>query len=461
MSFEIFYCRGRKGLNVVKKMILVLFLFWSVFSFAEEAFFIDKHREALQNKFVSFQDYPILIIDQDEVYWRYIQAGVVTSDSRESRKIREEILGDYVYERIGVRLEKMALSQLEPYTSVMKDGAFALPILDRRGFRLEGYSLCAVFTASANSNKRLEHERLLALRENEYYTPEFQYEDLQYKLTYRQKTLFSLYHELAHCLDSTYMPQLYSYGESAHYVHESESFAESLALLMLYRDGEADESTGLVRAIHRQVYSRTMGPFFAQNTGLGMGHPFFAYGGVIYHLAPSLRETSSIIKRRGGEIREMSTRELIELTEQIVEASALPSRTFHAIRMYYNDPDSDEVLRDYRQKAFESPDFFYESYVGLLEYIDYSSFLLSKAFVPSRRDRAHKQSENLSDLDHESFCYLIDINDKQSFFDLQNHYRVELQEVPTTPQQMRLRSQELNDIGVWCANRFEKRPSLL
>jgi hypothetical protein len=423
----------------MKTLILSLFIF--MYTTSLFALDLKLEREQLQQQYLNFHSYPILIVDQDELNWRYLQAGLVDDQDREESSQRAQIFGDYIQERTGVQLSPQQLNGVEVYTSTLKDGAFAVPVVKRLGINRQEYQLCMVFSASENTNQQLEHERLLGLHDEAVYG-DLSYNRLKYKLPYSTLALFSLYHELAHCLDQTFMPRMYESYIDAHTVHLAENFAEGLATLMLHKRGIKDVSR--IRSFHRLLYSRMMGRQFAQNPQLGFGDPMFTRAGVIYHLEPSLRGAEIFLTVNRNRLPQLETIDLIEEMNIIVDSYALNSRSFHAIGLYLEATHPMQVIEDFRLKAFEDPHWFYEPYQLLLQYHDYSTYVLSSMF--HENDLQNDPPEDLDTLSFKEFCQAYQSQNYDEYYLLLEFERAKLKASKGPTLSLRQRAQELNQL---------------
>lgn len=355
------------------KLTLALSLFTLMVSpFAKTEF--SKTIEYVQKKYATpFKDYPILIFDLDEVQFRFAKAKAF-GDNKEQEKRRIEIIQKYVKEEVGIDLEFNEAMTYELYTTKLKEGAYAMPTLKDGPNRKKIYKMCAVFPATPNSNKRLETERITGLKTPGAYD-DVTYEGLQEKLEYEEMQLFSLYHELGHCLDPYFMPENYNvYEVDAHSVHESESFAETFALLMLEREGV--KGTGQTRALLRNMYTQKMGKWFIDNPRNGFGNPLYLKGGLIYYLAPSLIAADEFV-RRNKDFLQGDIASLLEKAKEIVEANSLPSRSFHGVFRLMSE-DKEKILQQYREWSTNDPRFFKDVYIQMLTFLDYSPYLLSR-----------------------------------------------------------------------------------
>lgn len=393
-------------------------------SLGASAFDLKQEISKLQTKFGRVMKYPILIVDKEELQWRFAKARAL-GDSDEAEQKRLPIIQAYVKETIGVQLTDVEASQYDTYVTVLKDGAFALPVLANRYPSV--YKMCAVLPASPHSNQRLEHNRLLGLENQDIHQGQG-FDDLEQRLPYDVVARFSLYHELAHCLDTSFMPQSFDF-EDAHTVHLSESFAETVALLMLKAEGFTD--IALPRAHHRSVYAWRMGRFFAQNPQGGFGHPYYVAGGVIYNLAPVLLAADTL----------PATNDVLVQARDIVLAHALPGRAFTAITSWLADPQ--ETEERYTRYAQESPDLFLEAFEKLLDF---------KMTTPSMAEASFRSVGapapvigELRPFDSE-LCTQFRRGQKEAFFSTLHGLTLELRQQLGTPAAQAQRQLELQTI---------------
>lgn len=380
-----------------------------------------------------FKKYPILIFDLDEVEFRYAKAKAF-GESKEKEKQRVLIVQQYVKEKTGIELEYNDASSYELYTTKLKEGAYALPTIEYvPGSHKKQYKMCAVFPATPNSNKRLETERITGLKTPGAYE-DVTYEGLQQKLEYNEMQLFSLYHELGHCLDPYFMPENYNvYEVDPHMVHESESFAEVFALLILEREGV--RGTGQTRAFLRNMYTQKMGKWFIDNPRNGFGNPLYLKGGLIYYLAPSLLAADEFVERNQdflkGEIED-----LLAKAKEIVDENALPGRSFHGIFRLMSE-DKEKILEDYREWATNDPRFFKETYIQMLYFLDFSPYLLTQI---------------VGDTPNNDEGYVLASPQTQDFCSIEDQHQLE--------QYLQLKRDELKDLGSSYASQMDVQKAL-
>lgn len=396
--------------------------------------------KSAQSEFGNKMKYPILIFSQDEIDELFLQKQAF-GDSKESKQKRLEVIKDYVKSKINIDITLQDADQYEPFLTVLKGSAVALPLLNR-GNRDNFYKMCAVFHASPNSNERLEVERILGLRTPGVYENQA-YESIKAKLPYEVLGKFSLYHEIGHCLDQTFLPSTYQMsGEDAHAVHESESFAEVMGLFLLTQKGYSNIAKK--RGLLRTIYSRKMGRYFAQNPGNGFGNPFFIAGGVIYYLDPALRAGEEVIKTSRGGFSQYTLDELMIHARDIVKANALNSRSFHAILRFHSEKTAEDALRQYREYTYNSPDLFFNAYSDLIVYSDYTEYALSR--VLDNNAVEIDSGEFLSPVEIRELCTLVVTEQMAELRERLNEYRQELQLGKGSPSEQRERATRLNNI---------------
>ncbi len=356
----------------MKYVVMSVFIILSSVSMAKSEF--SQIVEYVQKTYADkFTDHPILVFDMDELETRYALKKAFGKE-KEKEEQRAEILMKYVKEEIGVELTLREAMSYEVYTTALKSGAYALPTLKDGPDRRKIYKMCAVFPASPNSNKRLEMERMTGLKTPGAYE-RTTYTGLQKKLEFRELQLFSLYHELGHCMDRIYMPENYNtYEVDAHDVHLSESYAEVFALLMLEKEGL--RGTAQTRALMRNLYTQKMGKWFIDNPSNGFGNPMYLKGGVIYNLAPVLLAANEFLDRNTDFVEE-SVEVLLLKAKEFVDGYALPSRSFHGIYRIMSE-ENEKVLNFYRKYSQTMPSFFQDAYKDILLFLDNSPYLLDQ-----------------------------------------------------------------------------------
>ncbi len=349
--------------------------------------------------------HPIIIFDNDEINWKFLQADSLEFEDDSSKEIRYEIISNYVHEKIGYKITSKDVLNLDPFVTVMKESAWALPF--RLNWETTKFRFCAVFPPSINSNQRYETMRLLDFQEEIYGS----LKPIHYKeeMSYNELMLFSLYHEFSHCLDPVFFPKQLSYHEpDALTTHQGESFAETNALLLLAKRGFLD--IGRKRLILRSTYSRMVGKYLTLHPEFAFGNPIVIKGGIIYYLTPSLSEGLFFVLSNKYKISDYTISELINYSVDIVNRSAIETRSFHALFSYLESDDKNEVISRYERLAYNDPGLFYKAYTDLIAYIAFTDLVLNQAF-----DIDQVESPNdieLPPLSIEDFCLAKNNNDE-------------------------------------------------
>lgn len=390
----------------------------------------------IQSKYAQqSKKYPILIFDKDEVHYRFAKSNVF-GDSKDLEKKRIQIVKKYVIEKSGVDLTDSEASNLETYLTALKEGAFALP-LNQGGMFKNGYKICAVFPAMPNSNQRLETERLLQLQNREAFG-DLDYHHLTQKMDYQTMKLFSIYHELGHCLDPKFLPSTYnSYSIDPHSVHLSESFAETLGLHFLEKEGVKGAASQ--RTLYRNLYSHKVGRWFVDNPQAGFGNELYLYGGIIYYLVPVLEAAQKILERG---VLDNSIESMINQSTKVVEENALDFRTFRAVYQAFENGE-EAAIAEYTEKAESMPDYFGETVGRLKKMLNRSKELVSQMI--DDRQLAHEHDNSLpEEIRYKDLCHELKLTNSKVIFATLEKARMELVSATFSPELQRKRQIELN-----------------
>lgn len=384
------------------------------------------------------EGYPILIFDRNEFEWELAQQGLM-GDTQSDKRL--EFIGSYFQQKTNVDLDFEDTVNLESYTNLLVDSAFALRLYTKNGWDRPKTKLCVVFPAPENSNQRLETERILGIASMPEAYDSIRYENIKPRLSYEELRLFSLLHEIGHCLDRKFVPQPSFAGESSYDLHLSEAFAETFAALAMVREGYPN--VAMKRAQLRTLYSGIIGPYLAVNPHLGMGSPTFADGGVIYHLFPVLRAAHVQILRSPGQLASADLTSVIEAAERIVSENALHYRTFAAIS-YFMKLGEKAALINYEDLASTSPDLFGEALRGLKHFLALKEAVLKHAI--DRNAQPSRPQGSLAPIDMSALCRSFKSQNAADFFEQVNRYRSELRSQVGTPEEQRTRARELNGL---------------
>lgn len=376
--------------------------------------------------------YPILIFDRDEIEWRFARAGAFGENGGIARA---RIVQQYVHEKTGTEISQSDAGNIETYLVAAKDGANALPILSES---VSGRTLlCAVFPPNPNSNRRLESERVLQLLTPGVYQNDFN--DIRDPLSYEQLVKLSFSHELSHCLDTVFMPENYNgvSDPSADQVHRSESFAEAMAILLMASEGDANVAKR--RSEYRSVYARVFGPFLAKEPS--PFNPNRVYGGGIYYLSPSIEAAQRWIDQNGTLAQRGKVSTLKAAAEKIVREQSFVFQVLNLITYSFTDGLAAAEARS-RKFEIDFPSFFVKTTEKLLGFYAYTDNVLATFFT----GRSGNQMGALKIFSPLELCPYFLKGDSMAVFAKLQSYREDLESEKGSPEDQRLRAQQLSNL---------------
>ncbi len=384
--------------------------------------------------------YPIVIFNRDELHFRFLAEGA-SAETDTAEKKRQSIIGDHIFKKTGLQLASNILLNIETQLYVTPGGAVAMPFhesYDNNG----PYQVCTVFVNAPNGNSQIEVERLTGLNVKEAYDGEH-YAQLQLKEDFDVMYLFSLYHEVSHCLDQSFMPETYkTYSPTAHDVHASESFAETLAYLQISK--RLGNDIAKARLLYRILYSRHVGTYLAQNVKLSFGDPLFASGGAIYYLAPSLSRAYQWLETGKVNPEKVDNDTLYQAAEAIVRESLLDFRSFSAIARSL--VERNKIVTEYSTSSFNDPDLFFDAYQDLILY-----YATTDNWLKFGLDRTIENLTNhLQEAPHlpiQKFCKTLGEDNPDSFILVLDEYRNLLNSQAFSAESRYKRYLELNSLS--------------
>lgn len=423
------------GGNVLKRVIpLILLLSSPLMAKTQMGQLVDSTQIKLAN---GQTPYPVLIFEKDELDWRFMKNQAFGKDKIQEAK-RREIIKGYVLEKTQVTLTDNDASNFETYLTLLKDSAVALPLHDSYSGPAK---ICGVFPADPNSNQRLEMERILGLGLEEAYG-NIGYDQIKPKLSYEDLALFSIYHEVGHCLDQEFMPKTFTNSDDSHGIHQSESFAETFALLALAREGKTE--LGLKRAAIRTIYSQKLGKFLATHPENSFGNPNYVYGGIIYYLSPVLTKGQELIDSDIEAIQNMSNQDLIKLAKKIVDENSLHSRVFQGLYNVLAEGEESTMER-YRRFSIEMPQLFGKAYPQLKYFVEKIKIDLENEIDLTAL--SEDGSGELTAIDQDQLCYAALDTNNDLFFSKIDKLRMELRASDAPIEVQRERQKSLKGIA--------------
>lgn len=340
----------------------VLIALTTVFSL--NAFAVDMRQEIrdLNHDYGRIMGYPVLVFDKAEIRGRLKQKNLLAPNSDERYQALE--IRNYVAEVMGVQMDMPDAANLVPYIAGENNAAAsALPFFkDAR----KTMKYCAVLPNGVENSHEQEVKRILGALDQEHLYAGFDFKKANPLMTLEQLQLFSLYHELSHCLDQTYLPALYEFEIDPHAVHQAEAFAEVNALFMLAQRKDMTR-LGTSRAILRTLYSKYYGPYLAQSGPSFFGGPAHSRGGSIYFLTVPLLKAQQEVESFQRKVKNLDTMQTLALSREVVQHHAMKSRSFQALHMYFTD-GKEATFAHYLKLSSKAPDLFLYAYQDLLYY---------------------------------------------------------------------------------------------
>ncbi len=303
----------------------------------------------LNQRFISYEAYPIVVFEKDIL-------GPMLKDKSEEEQT--EVLRNYLADKTNIELDDYEVQSFIPYFNQMNGSASALPIY-KSDYRTKKF--CAVFAADNNNNLEEETARTLGINSESNPYPAGTVEKISKQFSLDELKLFSLYHELSHCLKSDFLMTLPSMG--THTIHMNEAFAETNALLMLYAE-KGMRRLGVKRANLRRYYSKYMGKYLATTDDIIIFDDSIRSGGAIYNLAPTLLAGQRYIEDYSEELQGVSLESIVATTESIIKTNTLTSRQLSAMSNYLREGKG--AIERYRTLAEDIPDLLLSTYQFLL-----------------------------------------------------------------------------------------------
>ena len=292
------------------------------------------------------RSYPIVIIDRDKINFL-----IKSNSASNNEDLMFELVKDHFIKEFDVSIDIQDFINLEPYLNRLTNSAIALPI--NEGFSGE-YKFCTVFANAPNGNSQVETNRLVGFNQPGPYDdhPDYNYNNLNEKMSFEELYLFSLYHEASHCLDQDFLIEMQQNGGEPHGIHEAETFAELMAYFALIP--RLGEEVAARRALYRTIYSRVVGKYLT--TIPSFGNPHVTSGGAIYNLGPYLYKAQELIHFQQISLDDP----LDQLAKSFVLEHGLTSREFHAVVTFLRS-GPEEANNQYKEWAFRDPQFFYSA----------------------------------------------------------------------------------------------------
>ena len=321
---------------------------------ASLAFDTSKEIEVLNSEYNNYKSYPILVFDKD----------IINDLLVDSRKENISTIQKHITSKFSIEVTEREADTILDYHTVLNSSASALPFRMRDS---SDYKFCAVFPSGAKTNHEQEVKRILGITEDLNPYPKNTVEKVMNLMSLEELKLISLYHELSHCLDKKFVPN--AYDTSSHSIHMAESFAESLAIMIVTKKFNFN-GLALRRSVVRGLYTRYMGNHIINDDTLIVMHPSAKQMGAVYYLSPVLLSIDQLVSSYQFRRDSFSLDELNQLALENSENFALPSRSFAALVNFLKN-GKQSSLEKYENLYRSAPDLFYLTYLNLKKEISF------------------------------------------------------------------------------------------
>lgn len=315
----------------------------------------------LNRDFSNTLGYPIFVVDKADFQKMLAEKNLAGT---EDRNVLVPAFTAYARAH-GIPMEPQDAAQLTAHFTHLNNSASAMPFYTDK-FRRTQMRFCVVLPSANNSSHLDEVKRIIGADGQEEIYKGFDVSKLLPLLTQEELQLFSLYHELSHCLDRNYLAALFEDEPVPHNVHLAESFAETNALLLLaQRHGL--KKLGIPRSMIRTLYSKYYGPAIANNQSNVYLGTVNKYGGSVYFLSPVLLAAQQELERNGEKIGAFNLEQTLALSKMLVEQHAISKLSFEALNMLIKDgPES--IVPYYQRLAKKSPSKFLKPLQDMMYY---------------------------------------------------------------------------------------------
>jgi hypothetical protein len=334
------------------KTLLCFFIFYSTSVVAAD---LTSEIQKINQKYGNTMPYPIVVLDKP-AFKKFI--GKNDFFAKDEALIIKG-LQSFISQNHKLAIGEEEATSLAALLIHSGKSALAHPVIDRdsRPYKMKS---CFVLPAVTQASHEAEVKRVLGADILPQLYKNLDIKQVMRLLSLEELQLFSLYHELSHCLDQTYTIKNFESDPEGHGIHQSEAFAEVSALFLLSQEKDMSR-LGAGRSILRTLYSKYYGPYLAQSPP-SMAGPAYNQGGTIYFLVTPILEAQVFIDR--GALRTLSLPQVLELSRRVVETHSLKSRTFQA--MHRTFADGAPTLLEYKKLAKDNPDLFLQTYQELL-----------------------------------------------------------------------------------------------
>ncbi|MFS4459777.1 hypothetical protein [Bdellovibrio sp. HCB2-146] len=316
--------------------------------------------EKLNSEFKNALGYPIIIVDKPDFQKFLAKHGYENTDNED---ILARGLFTYIKQKHGYQMLPEEAGTLAPSFRPTNKDASAQPFYTEK-VRFNQMKYCVVIPSVTNNTPLEEIKRITGADTHPELFKNFNFEKAMSLLSQEEIQLFSLYHELSHCLDRNYIAAINEFEVVPHNLHLTEAFAETNALFMLFQRHRL-KKLGAPRSILRTLYSKYYGPSLAQKESNVYASEATRAGGSVYFLSPVLLPAQKEIDTNPTQIQSMSLEQTLALSKLIVDHHAINKTSFEAMHMMMKE-GPDVILPHYQRLAAKKPSMFLKPYQDLL-----------------------------------------------------------------------------------------------
>jgi|GEM_PF-4578237 hypothetical protein len=306
--------------------------------------------------------YPVFVVNKPQ-FQQFLAKNNITDF--DNRVLVARALYAFVKQNHHVEMQPDEAMSLANFFAPSFKEASAMPFFVDK-MRFSSMKYCVVIPSEGGGSVLEEIKRMTGADSQPELYAGVDLEKLAKLFTRDELQLFSLYHELSHCLDQNYIWSINEFEVVPHNVHLFESFAETNALLLLAQR-KGLKSLGASRSILRAVYSKYYGPAIAKIDANVFAGAVNRAGGSVYFLPTVLLATQKQIDTNFESIAAMKLTDTLALSKSIVENHALDKASFEVLNMLMVN-GSDETLAYCQRMAAKKPSKFLKPYLDLLYY---------------------------------------------------------------------------------------------
>lgn len=316
--------------------------------------------EKLNSEYKNALGYPIIIVDKSDFQKFLAKHGYENTDNE---SILARALFTYMKQKHGYQMLPDEASTLAPSFRPTSVDASAQPFYTDK-VRFNQMKFCVVIPSVTNNTPLQEIQRITGADTQPGLFKNFNFEKAMTLMSQEEIQLFSLYHELSHCLDQNFIASINEFEVVPHNLHLTEAFAETNALFMLFQR-HGLKKLGAPRSMLRSLYSKYYGPSLAQKSSNVYASEATRAGGSVYFLTSVLLPAQKQIEGNSVQIQSMNLEQTLALSKMIVEQHAIDKVSFEALHMMMKDGPK-EILPHYQRLAAKKPSMFLKPYQDLL-----------------------------------------------------------------------------------------------